>query len=60
MYIPRELLVNLVEEYPELGQNIAKYAFERYQEGKSYIEPVRPHQLLLAAPSKQSRGLFLS
>lgn len=42
MYIDRDLLVNLVEEYPELGQNIAQYTFQRHEEGRGYIEPVRP------------------
>lgn len=41
MYITRETLVSLVEDYPELGQNIAKYVFDRYKEGRSDIEPVR-------------------
>lgn len=43
MYITRETLVNLVEDFPELGQNIAKYVFDRYKEGRSEIEPVRLH-----------------
>jgi hypothetical protein len=43
MYIARETLVNLVEQYPEFGQNIAKYVFDRYKEGRSDMEPVRPH-----------------
>eukprot|EP01043_Picozoa_sp_COSAG02_P032848 COSAG02_NODE_2212_length_9491_cov_210.102215_10_plen_45_part_00 len=43
MYITRETLVNLVEDFPELGQNIAKYVFNRYKEGRSEIEPVRLH-----------------
>lgn len=41
MYIARETLVSLVEDYPELGQNIAKYVFDRYHAGKNDIEPVR-------------------
>ena len=43
MYIARETLVHLVEDYPELGHNIAKYVFNRYQQGRTDIEPVRLH-----------------
>ena len=45
MYIARETLVYLVEDYPELGHNIAQYVYKRYQQGKTDIEPVRVRHL---------------
>jgi len=52
MYIESEVLVNLVEDYPELGHNIAHYVHTRHEDGRGYIEPskVKTLQAILDRP----------